>query len=236
VEVDMFKRLCLIVLAVLLTGCNGDRSKQLEDLAKRVEANEASLETKQARIDQLEEDMEEAREEIDSLLVSNGVLRRLVSLEKEVDQLTQDLSIMAMAEDQEVYDDSLIKAILFGKDDYTLLNGPLKDFSWDDQVLTVDVLEYVAYYDEERIKELGIDTEASDIISGVYIYNAPDDDRTFPLSDKLMIYVSPDKEPGQRLEIGVNDFMDYMKDHPNLSFRVYIVNGQVVFISEIVYT
>jgi len=232
----MFKRLCLIVLAVLLTGCNGDRSKQLEDLAKRVEANEASLETKQARIDQLEEDMEEAREEIDSLLVSNGVLRRLVSLEKEVDQLTQDLSIMAMAEDQEVYDDSLIKAILFGKDDYTLLNGPLKDFSWDDQVLTVDVLEYVAYYDEERIKELGIDTEASDIISGVYIYNAPDDDRTFPLSDKLMIYVSPDKEPGQRLEIGVNDFMDYMKDHPNLSFRVYIVNGQVVFISEIVYT
>lgn len=203
----MYKRVLIILLSLfLLMGCGKqDDMNNVLQIREELEVKDSIIQKQQEKIDEL----------------SN----RLEDLEN---------SLMSIKSQSYYYDylTEFISDVVRELDDYSTIKGMIIDYDPEKNLVELDVLEYVAYYDEDRIKELNIDTENELIISGSYIYNAADDNRIFKTNENLKFYFHSNDDPGIMVYGTLDDLSSTIQEKPELSYTLHLVNGVVVRITD----
>lgn len=158
--------------------------------------------------------------------------KRIVTLESSTDKQVRDMNYVLNQDSYRAYMSELLNDIITELEDYSTIRGIITNFDEENGFIEIDVLEYVAYYNEKRIEELRIDTDNELIISGAYIYNDPNDDRKYQMNDRLKIYLHQEGDPGEMVRGSNEDLISKMSKNPNLSYTLHLVNDVVIRISE----
>jgi len=234
-ENTMYKRIIIIVIFLLLVGCNSENNNQVK--IEDYDGFRSEIQTKYIELDELVNQIEGElkfkdgeialqKKEIDNLK------KRIVTLESSIDMQHRDMNYVLNQDSYRAYTSELLNDIITELEDYSTIRGIITNYDEKNDFLEIDVLEYIAYYDEKRIEELGIDTDNELIISGAYIYNDPNDDRKYQLNDRLKIYLYQDGDPGEMVGSSNEDLISKMSETPNLSYTFHLVNDVVIRISE----
>ncbi len=221
----MYKKILIMVILLLLVGCDSQNNEEIEN--KRYEDLKSELETQQTEfenmINQINDKLETKNRKIDNLT------RRIVTLESENKEYKSNIEALIYQIDDMEYRLRLVTDIATELDDYTTIRGIITSYDEESSSIEIDVLEYIAYYDEERIKELDIDTENEAIISGAYIYNSPNDDRIYSLSEQLKIFLYETSDPGQFIKSTNEELISKISKS---SYTLHLVDGLVIRITE----
>ena len=231
----MYKRIIIIVIFLLLVGCNSENNNQVK--IEDYDGFRSEIQTKYTKLEEVVNQIEgelklkndeiaQQKKEIDKLK------KRIVTLESSTEKQIRDINYVLNQDSYRAYISELMNDIITELEDYSTIRGIITNYDEENGLIEIDVLEYVAYYNEKRIEELRIDTDNELIISGAYIYNDPNDDRKYHLNDRLKIYLYQDGDPGEMIGSSYEDLISKMSKQPNLSYTLHLVNDVVIRISE----
>lgn len=223
------------MILLLLVGCNS--ADDLQALKDDMEEIRSDLQIKDDETKDMILLLQEELLQKDQVILNQK--NSINSLNSEVSRLKDQLSdiklILSAVESQQYFSDYVTnfnQQLIKNSQEYTSIHGMVLDLDEDEMTIDMDILEFVTYYDDERIKALNIDTKNEQIIAGAYIYNADDDNRQYQLSDDVEIYIHEDGNPGEMLSISLTDLKRRAEEKSSYSYTLHMMNNIVIRITE----
>lgn len=231
----MIKRLSLLLTIILLSGCTPNQENRIEvtdmddyklEITKKYQDLNNKVDQMNIIIDNYNIELAKKDKAID------GLSKRVLELETYVEQSDVENYAMQYQNKYMTYHLDFLEDLIKEFDDYSTVSGIIKNYDEKNRSIEIDVLEYIAYYDEERIEALDIDAENEPIIAGAYIYNAPDDDRTYSMSENCKIFFHQETDPGDLVDKSSEELKARLSKSSGITFTIYLINDTVVRIVE----
>lgn len=226
------KKMLLVCMMIFLVSCQNENldNSEIKALQDQVKVYETEIESLKASLEALSKKVEDQAFELDAMDNIHGTFRgRFTVIEEELDaqlQQSEYLDIIAYRLDKL---DDLVEA----NKSYEVIRGLVKSVDIEAFTLALDVIEFVPYYDDERVAELNIDTENEPIIAGAYLYNSPEAAITFNLSDSIEFYVSKSLDEPLPEYYSASEFTEYLQTHNSLC-NLELIDGKVVRVTEFI--
>ncbi|MCH4886234.1 hypothetical protein EZV73_01575 [Acidaminobacter sp. JC074] len=224
----MLKKLLLCVMVLLLIGCSNTQDYDKLEASLYKANEEIKLLTEEN--DLLEASIEELRlsiEKLDDASRTKDAKIRNMNQEIEALQVNEHTHRNTLGE---VYNDYLTMFaydVIRDLENYEMLSGVIANYDKETGRIDFYIAEFVAYYDNERIEELKIDTTASNPIAGSYIYLHKDKTVSYELSENFKFYLI---DWDKHADLKERSLEDYLKEYPESQtlFKIDIVNNKVI--------
>ena len=221
----MLKKIIIFTLLLLLIGC--EDSENIELLRTEIEDAKDQIDI----ILQSNSEMNQQINQLNSMIADkNG---EILDLKNNIEKLNQSEHNHYLSNIGEEYKEYMI---LFTYDalreleSYSISNGLISNYSKNLETIEIDLVEFVAYYDYERIEELNIDTSKNPI-TGSYIFNDPEEKETYELSKNFKFYVYDWNGTGELIEKSLEEYLEENSDSETI-FKFDIINNKVIRITE----
>jgi hypothetical protein len=220
----ILKKLMIIVISVLVVGCSPETDTQVK--YEKLESEIVEVNDKYSDLVDVIEQLTNINDEYENekILYTNEIVtlnERIVALEVSSMQPNEYINNLDYKNSYKEYITDLVNDIVIELDDYTNIKG-----------IEIDVIEHIAYYNTKRLEELNFDTENQQIISGVYIYNSPDDNKIYEFNERLKIYLLDYEDMGERIKTADTELITNISESPNTTYIFHIVNNVVIRIEE----
>lgn len=231
----MIKRLSCLLIIILLSGCTPNQDTQVE--LTNTDDDKLEMNEKYQALNDVIDQMKTVISNYDTELARkdkaiDDLTKRVVELETYVEQSDIEKYAMQYQNNYMAYQLDFLNDLIKEFDDYSTVSGIIKNYDEINGIIELDVLEYIPYYNEERIEELDIDIENEPIIAGAYIYNSPDDDRIYSISENCKIFFHQENDLGELIYKSVEELKGRLSETRGITFTFYLINGTVVRIVE----
>ena len=225
----------IIVISVLVVGCSPETDTQVK--YEKLESEIVEVNDKYSDLVDVIEQLTNINDEYENekILYTNEIVtlnERIVALEVSSMQPNEYINNLDYKNSYKEYITDLVNDIVIELDDYTNIKGNIKEFDKENGSIEIDVIEHIAYYNTKRLEELNFDTENQQIISGVYIYNSPDDNKIYEFNERLKIYLLDYEDMGERIKTADTELITNISESPNTTYIFHIVNNVVIRIEE----
>lgn len=223
----MIKRVLVIMICLLLVGCNSDYEAVIDELKD----NNLSL---QGELSELKADMEVLSDTVAVLTIEN---KQLIEKASESDRLsaliTRNQELIAS---QDIMIEYLYSKIDFANslansfDGYHVIAGYITDIDIENHKLYIDECEFLGLEDVERLTELGLDPD-KDLPSAFYIHNPDETPVAYDINEfTRYIKYTYYEEYAEEL-IGQLEFMNRIPEYHRF-YMIKVMNGTVLEAAE----
>lgn len=228
----MIKKMFILLALLLLVGCSSDTDALTKDNANiknELDNLKESVEELKLSKNQMIEDNTIMKSDLDSL--NKSLIKKdqqIEDLKLELRMIRNDMIGSLNNESYETFKINYLSDALNASDDYIVKEVLITNFDEASLTLETVYIEFVAYYDDERIDELKIDRD-DPIIAGSYIYKDENITASYSLDQDVKLIIFDWDDTGEFIEKDLKTLGDYT----DRMFRLSIIDGKVFRVTDI---